>query len=50
MWDAFSKYTGNLVPLYQTGSVGGNGNALDFMQLMSMKAMKDLNLDMSNKK
>ncbi len=50
MWDAFSKYTGNIVPLYQTGAGGSGSNALDFMQIMGMKAAKDLNLDMSNHK
>lgn len=51
MWDAFSKFGGNLVPLYQTGGAsGGSSNALDFMQIMGMKAAKDLNLDMSTKK
>ncbi len=51
MWEAFSKYTGNIVPVYQSGggSVGGS-NALDFMQIMGMKAAKDLSLDMSTKK
>lgn len=47
-WDAFGKFTGNIVPLYQTGS-GANGSATDWMQIMGMKAMKDLGLDMSNK-
>jgi hypothetical protein len=49
MWEAFAKYQGNIVPLYQTGGSGGS-NALDFMQIMGMKAAKDLNLDMTNKK
>lgn len=49
MWDAFSKFGGNLVPLYQTGG-GPSGNAMNYMELMGMKAAKDLNLDMSNKK
>jgi hypothetical protein len=50
MWDAFSKFTGNMVPLYTTGSSGNTTNAMDFMQIMSMKAAKDLNLDLTNKK
>lgn len=50
MWDAFSKFSGNMVPLYQTGATGGTANAMEFMQIMGMKAAKDLNLDMSNKK
>lgn len=45
--DAFSKYTGNLVPQVQTGS--GSSNALNFMELLSMKAAKDLALDLKNK-
>jgi hypothetical protein len=49
MWDAFGKYTGNLVPLYQTGT-GSGANGLDWMQMMGMKAARDLNLDLSNKK
>lgn len=49
MWDAFAKFQGNLVPLYQTGSTGGN-NAVDWFQIMGMKAARDLNLDMSNTK
>jgi hypothetical protein len=49
-WDAFSKFTGNMVPLYSTGAGGSQGNAMNFMELMSMKAAKDLNLDLSNKK
>lgn len=50
-WDAFSKYTGNLVPLYQLGG-GSNGsfNASDWMQLMGMSAMKQLNLDLNQQK
>ena len=50
MWaDAFSKYQGDLVPQIQTGGgAGANNNAgLDFMQLMSMKAAKDLGLEMN---
>lgn len=50
MWDAFSKFGGNLVPLYQTGSGSTNNNALDYLQIMGMKAARDLNLDMSTKK
>lgn len=47
--DAFSKYTGNLVPQFQMGGPAGN-NAIDWMQLMGMRAAKDLSLDLSNKK
>ena len=46
--DAFSKYQGNIVPLYQTGGLSGSGSngANQFMELMGMKAAKDLGLDM----
>lgn len=47
--DAFSKFQGNLVPLYQSGGASGT-NAVDWMQIMGFKAMKDLNLDLTNKK
>ena len=45
---AFGGFQGNLVPLYQTGS-GGNSNALNWMEIMGMKAAKDLNLELKNK-
>lgn len=49
--DALGKYTGNITPLYVSGGTGGSGNgALQFMELMGMKAAKDLGLDMSVKK
>lgn len=44
-WDAFGKFQGSLVPQYQAGP-GTGANGLDFMQIMSMKAAKDLTLDM----
>lgn len=47
---AFGAFTGNLVPLYQTGGAGSNTNALNWMEIMGMKAARDLNLDLSNKK
>lgn len=47
--DAFSGYTGNMVPLYQSGGVGGGNAATNFMDLMMMKTAKDLNLDLKNK-
>lgn len=46
--DAFGKYQGAIVPSIQTGGSTGNG-ALNFAELMSMKAAKDLSLDMKNK-
>lgn len=48
-WEAFSKYTGNLVPQFQTGGGGSTPNALNFMEIMSAKAAKELALDLSNK-
>ncbi len=53
MWaNAFSKYQGDLVPQIQTGGSGAQGSnaGLDFMQLMSMKAAKDMSVDMNVKK
>lgn len=46
--DAFSKYGGNITPLYQTGGSNGNG-AVNFMELMGAKAAKDLILDLKAK-
>lgn len=43
--DAFSKFQGNLVPMYQSG--GSSSNAVNWMEIMGMKAAKDLGLDMS---
>ena len=45
--DAFSKYTGNIVPTYATGSTGAVNGAAQFMEIMGMKAARDLSLDMS---
>lgn len=52
--EAFSKYQGNVVPQYSTVTGGGSGGysgnaAMTFMEIMSMKAAKDLNLDLKNK-
>lgn len=48
--DAFSKYSGNIVPLYQTGGNGnGNNGAFNFMEIMGAKAAKDLSLSLGNK-
>jgi regulator of protease activity HflC (stomatin/prohibitin superfamily) len=48
-WDAFSKFSGNMVPLYQSGSSNGNNNAMNWMEIMGMKAAKDLNLNLKTK-
>jgi regulator of protease activity HflC (stomatin/prohibitin superfamily) len=47
--DAFSKYTGNIVPQVQSGGQTGNG-AANFMEIMGIKAARDLGIDMSMKK
>lgn len=47
-WEAFSKFQGNIVPQFQTGSQGGS-NAMNWMDVMGMKAMNDLTLDMKTK-
>jgi hypothetical protein len=47
--DAFSKYTGAVVPQFQTGGgVVGNG-ALNFMDIMTAKTAKDFALELRNK-
>jgi len=48
MWaGAFSNYKGNIVPQIQTGGSGnGQNGGLNFMELMTMKAAKDLSLDL----
>ncbi len=47
--DAFKDYKGAIVPQIQTGGSATNA-ALNFQELMSMKAAKDLSLDLTNKK
>lgn len=48
--DAFSKYTGNVVPQIQSGGTGGSTNgAVNFAEIMTMKAQRDLALDMKTK-
>jgi hypothetical protein len=49
--EAFANYKGSLVPQIVTGNnAGANGNAaLNFQELMSIKAAKDLSLDMKVK-
>lgn len=48
LWSgAFANYKGNLVPQISTGGGGNSANGgLDFMEIMTMKAAKDLSLDM----
>lgn len=45
---AFSSYGGNVVPTIQTGGSTNNG-AMNFMELIGMKAARDLSLDLKNK-
>jgi hypothetical protein len=49
--DAFSKYTGAIVPQFQTTGTGGaNGNgALNFMEIITAKTAKDFALELKNK-
>jgi hypothetical protein len=47
--DAFSKYTGAVVPQFQTGTSGGGNGALNFMDIMTAKTAKDFGLEMKNK-
>lgn len=47
--DAFSKYTGAIVPQIQTGGTGTTNGALNFMDLMTAKTAKDFALDLKNK-
>ena len=47
--DAFSKYTGAVVPQFQTGGgVSANG-ALNFMEIIAAKTAKDFALELKNK-
>lgn len=50
-WNAFAQFKGNLVPMYQSGTNGNssNSNAMQYMEIMGIKAMKDLSLDMKTK-
>jgi len=47
--DAFSKYTGAVVPQIQTGSGPTTNGALSFMDIMTAKTAKDFALDLKNK-
>ncbi|MEZ5017603.1 MAG: SPFH domain-containing protein [Flavipsychrobacter sp.] len=49
-WNAFAQFKGNLVPMYQSGMDGKNStNAMQYMEIMGIKAMKDISLDMQTK-
>ncbi|HWA34468.1 MAG TPA: hypothetical protein VG737_10085 [Cyclobacteriaceae bacterium] len=47
--DAFSKYTGAIVPTIQTGGGSTQNGALNFMDLMTAKTARDFALDLKNK-
>lgn len=47
--DAFSKYTGAVVPQIQTGGGSTTNGALNFMDIMTAKTAKDFALDLKNK-
>lgn len=49
--EAFGNYKGNVTPQIMTGGNGttGSNGALNFAELMSMKAARDLSLDLKNK-
>jgi len=47
--DAFSKYTGAVVPQFQTGGGTSTNGALNFMDIMTAKTAKDFALDMKQK-
>ncbi len=49
---AFKEYGGNIVPLYQAGSLGNGGasNGMQqFMEMQNMKAMRDLGVNLNLK-
>ncbi len=48
-WSAFAQFKGNLVPMYQSGTDGKSSNAMQYMEIMGIKAMKDISLDMNTK-
>jgi hypothetical protein len=47
--EAFGKYTGAVVPQFQTGVGTGTNGALNFMDIMTAKTAKDFALDLKNK-
>ncbi|MEQ1587871.1 MAG: hypothetical protein ABL895_18440 [Cyclobacteriaceae bacterium] len=47
--DAFSKYTGAIVPQIQTGGTAVGNGALNFMDIMTAKTAKDFALDLKVK-
>jgi hypothetical protein len=47
--EAFSKYTGAVVPQFQTGGGATPNGALNFMDIMTAKTAKDFALEIKNK-
>jgi hypothetical protein len=47
--DAFSKYTGAVVPQFQSGAQGTGNGALNFMEIMTAKTAKDFAIELKNK-
>jgi hypothetical protein len=47
--DAFGKYQGNVSPQIISGGGANTNAAVNFMEIMSMKATKDLALDLKEK-
>jgi len=46
--EAFSKYTGAIVPQFQTGGGTTSNGAINFMDIMTAKTAKDFALDLKN--
>ncbi|WP_276373077.1 hypothetical protein [Chryseolinea sp. H1M3-3] len=47
--DAFSKYTGAVVPQFQTGGGATTNGALNFMDIMTAKTAKDFAIELKQK-
>jgi hypothetical protein len=47
--DAFSKYTGAIVPQFQTGGGPTGNGALNFMEIITAKTARDFALELKNK-
>jgi SPFH domain / Band 7 family len=47
--DAFSKYTGAIVPQFQTGAGATTNGAISFMDIMTAKTAKDFAVDLRTK-
>lgn len=48
--EAFGNYTGNVVPQVQSGGNSSGNGAVNFMEIMGMKAAKDLAVDVGTTK